>query len=794
VFTKPIELDAVRPGADQDAAVLGVYNAGACIAVAAGAFGLYMAAAEEISTRQRTIGVTAALGTSAFGVVTLLKPVEVAAMLRLRLSPWALPLVGLLGIAGSGADRSPVVFPGLILTAFGGGRLGPARKRRLEGTASLVLGSVAAGGYLAVVAGALRTRREGWKTSLLWNIGMAPTFLAATPVGAELGHLALTARRVERTRTRDRAALRTAVRPGHGGLREVANRLGRTAADLEETLLRVAARHGSSRDARSLEVEQALDEVRGDIQHHLLGPVLVAAANNEPLDLAVTLNAMLNVYRDGWREEEISIVVDSGLPPGLTLNARVTSVLVRATKVGLDNSYKHGRKLVGEIVVKLACDDRHVVLRIGDDGGAIDSVTPENWGTGLSETLAHVRSVHGTMTLLPIENGLELSVSVPRRVVDVDPSDLDLPMTGRVDDTLDNCAPFIRPAAWFVGVMSLLTAPSKRVGVAHALAFSSMVCADRAWFRHAPEDRRRPLVTLPIVSLLWSAGGRPATGWTGLELIALGARGHSTDLTKLGPLVFAITLLSARRVRHTLQPGRLRENVAFPLVCTASGLAAGLGRGSLARAEHEALGLRERAELIEQLARAVRLRHDLIKPLRSSAAWYDAGIMGSEDGQRLLALSGQIDESTREMLALIAVADPIRDIQEHLQLRLDPAIVTVGGECPVLPERAGETAVRRAREHLAVVALADELADRILARFPPRLTGRSRLRELHVDIKPLNEWEMRVSVHPIPPDAQADHDLETFATALARLPGRLIDGFDKGGLTFTVPATALVMR
>ncbi|HEY5194264.1 MAG TPA: hypothetical protein VIJ39_10390 [Solirubrobacteraceae bacterium] len=794
MLTKPIALDAVQPGADQDAAVLGVYNAGACIAVAAGVFGFYLAGAEEISPRQRVVGSVAALATSAFGVAALSKPVEMTALLRRELSPWALPALGLLGIAGSAPDRSPMLFPGLILTAFGGGRLGPARSHKLERTASLVLGAGAAGGYLSVVMGTQRPWRSGWRRSLLWNIGMAPTFLAAAPLGGELGDLALTTRRLERTRTRDREALHAAaIGAGRGGLRDVARKIGHTAADLEQTLLRLAARHRTSEDSRSSEVEEALEEVRDDIQHHLLGPILVAAANNEPLDLALTLNAILNLYRAGWREEKISITFDSRLPQGLTLDARITGILVRAAKVALDNCYKHQRCPLREIGVRLSLSEGRVVLRIEDDGGVSDPDDPETWGIGLGETLAHVRGVGGELTLLSAKKGLVLTVSLPRKITD--PLAAHVPMTSRIDEALEHCAAVIRPATWFGGVMCLLTARRSRVGVAHALAFNALVGADRLWYRQAPGDPRRARTTLPAISLLWPAGGRPATGWTGLELVALGARGRLSEVTMLGPIVFAITALSARRVRHTLEPGRLRENMTFPLVCAVSGIAAGIGRESLARAEHEALGLRERAELIEQLARAVRLHHDLIKPLRSSAAWYDEGIMESEEGQRLLALSGAIDNLTREMLALIAVADPIRDIQEHLQLRLDPAIVTVEGECPTFVcGAAAETAVSRAREHLAVVALADELADRMLARYPPRLSGRSRLRRLHVHIVALDNRNMRVSVRPAPPEARADHDLGAFEAVLARLPGRLIDGFERGGLTFTVPATALLTQ
>ena len=113
-------------------------------------------------------------------------------------------------------------------------------------------------------------------------------------------------------RRRDNRALAAATVQTGGGLADLAKRIGAAAAELELTLLRVAATHGGT--------EQAVDAVRGDIRHHMLGPLLVAAANDEPLDLADTLDAILDIYRAGWRDERIEIVLDRSLPAGLVVD------------------------------------------------------------------------------------------------------------------------------------------------------------------------------------------------------------------------------------------------------------------------------------------------------------------------------------------------------------------------------------------------------------------------------------------------------------------------------------------
>jgi type III secretion system FlhB-like substrate exporter len=638
----------------------------------------------------------------------------------------------------------------------------------------------------------LGASRRGERRELLWNLGVAPLFVAAAAVGGELGDVALAARRVERTRERDRATLDAAGGDGQHELRRVAERVSETATEVERALLRIAAAHRSREHVVAREVRTAVAEVRGGIEHHLLGPALVAAANERPLDLTRTLRGICDLYRNGWGESGAAIAFSSRPASGLQLDARVTSVLVRATKVALDNVYEHQQGALLRVTVELASDPRAVTLRIADDGGADCAPAPEQWGTGLTETLAQVRELGGELTLERSGAGLALSVVLPAaagRVPAPTPASLDR----RIEDALDRCARWLRPAAWLNGLSCCLLGRSPRGRRAAAASFTGLVAIDRLWNARAPEDCARSAAIVPLVSLLWPRGGLPATGWTGLELISLGARGRRGHVLALGAVASGGTLLGERRARSTVALARRVENVAFPAVCALSGIAAASARRLLRGAESESVSLRERAELIEHLARAVRLRHEIVKPLRRSPVWYEQGIMESEDGQRLLALSGDVDALARRLLALIAVADPVSELQEHLQLRLDPAPVSVSGMRPVwTAERAREAGVERAREHLAVVALADELADWLLACFPPRLRGVPRLRSLRLQIEPVEEHEVRVALHSEPrPNGRSDPDTRGLRRALERISGRLERASQSGALSFVLPATAL---
>jgi len=84
VLTEPIELDPVHSGADQDREILTIYRVGSFVAAAAGAGSWYMAADENLTTRERAFGRTGAAVTIGLGVAAVVSPVPLAAVLRQR--------------------------------------------------------------------------------------------------------------------------------------------------------------------------------------------------------------------------------------------------------------------------------------------------------------------------------------------------------------------------------------------------------------------------------------------------------------------------------------------------------------------------------------------------------------------------------------------------------------------------------------------------------------------------------------------------------------------------------------
>ena len=50
---------------------------------------------------------------------------------------------------------------------------------------------------------------------------------------------------------------------------------------------------------------------------------------------------------------------------------------------------------------------------------------------------------------------------------------------------------------------------------------------------------------------------------------------------------------------------------------------------------------------------------------------------------------------------------------------------------------------------------------------------------------------MLVTVRTIPPEVQPDQEAGNLVAALSAIPGELLEGFEDGGLTFTVPAITL---
>jgi len=797
VLTRPIEISSASPGADRDVAVLGVYQAGGLVAGAAGVFGLVMSLTDDLPRRHRILGGTAALATSGLALGAVRSPVRLTALVRRELNAWTLPAGALASIALSGADRSPMFFPGLILIAIGGGRVGRTRLRAPRRTLSAAMGATAGISYLATVLLTRRPWQSGMTDSLRWSLGMVPAFLASAPIGGELGDLALSLRRVERMRARDRAAIDAAAAAGSGSLRGLSRRISETSRDLERTLMKIASADRSRAERQDSDVQLAIESIRTELRHHQLAPLLIAAANGEALDLGATLDGMLSMYRTAWQSDGIALSLSYGLPADMAIDARSTGALLRAAKVALDNSFKH--QLAGRLTrvqVDVRSDHQSIRMTIADDGGAEVAPPESEWKTGLRETNALVKGLGGQMEHELAPKGLRVAVSLPLHPAAPPQLTSAAPVHKQVDAAVNRCGAIMRPANWLAGVQCLLTANDRKAGSRYGFAFSALVAADRLWARRAPGDRRRPRTVLALMGALWPAGGRPASGWIGMELILQGVLSDGWELALETGIATAASAVAAWRVRDTVERARRIENLLFLLVCFTCGAIGRYARARLVRSEREVLSLRERAGMIEELGRSIGYQHDVIKNLQASPAWYDDGIMESADGQRLLVLCALLDDLTQELIGSIGVSDPVRDIHAHLQLRLDPTAVVVTGEQPVADgdEDRDRSSVQRAREHLGVVTLADEIADRILRRFPPRLSGHPRLERVHVHMSPISESEMRVAMRPIPPASRPEGDLDGLVSALGQVAGDLIDGHEDGGFTFTIPASAISSR
>lgn len=809
MLTEPIELDPVRSGADRDREVLAIYRGGPLIVAAAGLGGWYMASQENITSRERRYGRVGAALTMGLGIAAVASPVSLAALLRRRLDPWVLPALGLAAVAKSGANRSPMFFPAVTLAALGGGRLGAFRWPRR--TASGLMGLALGAGYGLVVLGGRKPWRTGWDMDLLWNLGVVPAFAVSPLVGGEMGEVALSMRRLERMRARDCGSLlslgedprEVVSRPARGrwgrrsrrrarrgstsrpALPELVDRVQALSLELEHALLRIAAVPRQPDIKR--EVAAAVTDIRRGIEHHQLGPTLVSAARSQPGELVAVLEAVFAVYRSGWDEAGIELTSEmSRLPPGERADARVTSVLVRALKTALDNAYEHAVRPLTCVRCSIGLEGDHLVMRVRDDGGASALPPRSDWRTGLTETDAAVQALGGApIALRPVEDGVEFRARVPRAPIAESVSDSHETMSDRLDEAIDRSAGYLMPSNFWAGVMGYITAG--RQGWRHAAVFAAFVGLDRAWHAHAPTDQRRATVTIPAIAALWPARGLPAGGWIGTELFFQTVR--STPRQALGISLAATGALAVAglRVRSTIDPARLIENLCFSPFCALAGIAPRYIRERLRRTEREALSLRERAELLETLARAVRLDHDITTPLRASSAWYDDGIKNSIDGQLLLRLSGDLDELVHELLGHVEIADPVLDIQQHLQMRLDPVSVSVTGRRPIGVKRSDQ-ALQRAREYLATVALADQLADRLIQRFPPSIRGRSALVDLHIDISPAGDDHVRVLIRPRPPATLPEGDLGSLVRTLVSLDGVIEEGFEDGALSFTMAA------
>lgn len=798
---RPIHLEAAATPADADRDVLGAYQIGALVGVAAGVFGFWMSKQEPgLSHLQRRVGATANAATVVFGAAGVLEPRWFSRLLRSGLPTPVLPCAALATIAASAPDRSPMFFAGTILTAMGAGRTTRAR--------GAVVGGLTGLGYISLVL----AQRRPWSApdrQLWWNVAVMPAFTLAGPIGATLGDTALAIRALERARERDR---RTSGPTGSARdtMAEIARRAEQVASQLDSLLLHAARFEGLDPES-ARQLRAAVETAREDAHHLLLGPVLIAAARGEPLDLLTAVRSIIVSYERVWNAHSAALELEHHLPAGRTVDARTTQAVLRSLKIALDNCERHHQRPLRCVTIALSEQAGWLKLDVEDDGGGIP-VPPSQWGTGLSEAQAQCRALGGRVRLTAGENGVRLTARVPLHAAASSVlSDAGGAVGARIDAAVDEVQGLLRLVNTLGAAGCLMTADDGRRGAAAVAAFLGTALIDEVSLRR---DRRPDWLadnSLVLIGLLWPAGGRPATGWIGAEQFFCGLRRGWRDTLKTSGATTAALAWSAARVRRSVSAGRIAENVAFPLLCSASGLGVRWLRKRLADAEADAVSLRERGELIERMAYSVRLRHDIIKPIRKSDAWRQ-GLMETPLGRELNDIGASVEELLETLKRSVIPADPLAELQRHLHTRLSPTPVTVDGERPRLNAllryrkhadkprddqdelSTADPMLQRARYSLALIALADECAARILTRYPPSLLGEWSLLQVHLAVSPQDADKpdtLEVAVRPSPPRTDRRAASLNIVNVLTELDGSLTEGFEDGGFRFTVSSLSL---
>jgi hypothetical protein len=687
-------------------------------------------------------------------------------------------------------------FAGTVLTAMGAGAT--TRKN------GAIVGGLTSVGYIALVL----LQRKPWRQrdrQLWWNVAMMPSFTLAGPIGATLGDAALAVRALERARERDRRAIGAHGSAGDA-VADIARRAEEVASDLDSLLLR-AARFENLDEETAHQLRVAVATAREDAHHLLLGPVLVAAARGEPLDLVTALGSIIASYKRVWQASAAVVELEQDLLGHRAVDARTTQVLLRTLKIALDNCERHQRQPLRRVTVRLREQADWMELDVEDDGGG-SPVPATQWGTGLTEARAQCQTVRGTLNLEAGREGLRLIARVPLDAVSSSVvSDAGGAVGARMDTGIDEVQSLLRLMNALAAGGCYMTGDVFRSNVAAIAAFSGVAVADEVVRRRGRRRDRLTDVTLPIVGLLWPTGGRPASGWIGGELcvcaLKRGWRGSATAIVA----TTAALGCSAYRVRSSLSRGRVAENLAFPLVCWLTGVGAHWLRGLLADAESEAVSLRGRSELIERIAYSVRLRHDIIKPVRMSKAWRQ-GLMETSLGRELNEIGATVEQLVDTLRRSVIPADPLAEFQQHLATRLSPTPITVAGERPRLEEllkhqhgadddpgtASDDPMLQRARYSLALIALADECAARILDRYPPSLLGQWSLLQVHLAVRLRTRQSpglLEIAVRPSPPGPDRRPATANIVNVLTELDGALTEGFEDGGFCFTVASLSL---
>jgi hypothetical protein len=721
---------------DQDEEFLRAHQLAGAVLGLAGAWGALMTHRERLARRQRRCAYGATAGCAAIGAFVAWRP-RVLARTQRRITPVVPPAAGLAAVALTRPGSSPMYLSSLVLTGIGTSSLDRRSGRRLGQLTGLA--------YLALVT----VFERAWDRRLLWNGGMWTAYAVAGVIGAEVGRLALDVRTLERARQRDERLLWQS-REVKTDLDRAAGDASRVAAELERVLLDIAGRrtHGEDEPA----VLESIAKIRRPVHHVEMAEQLISAARQESLDVAAAVEEMLESFEAPLRAAGARAQVSFALADRATFDARATLAVLVTLKRAVDNAIlgpRPGQRRLHDnglstVEVTVAFVNGELRLTVTDDAGGV-APTMAEWGTGLSEAWNRCRQLGGDLDLLQAERGVRLVAWVVANPVDAPPPGaLERTLTKRFDGVLDRLVRELNLATIFQGLACALTGPSPVACAAAACAIA--VVAGEELRPAARRSRRLTVARLVIVGSIWPRGGRPASGWVGLKL--------TEDITRHGPAVTPMCVavaalgLQAARVRRTVAPGRIVENVSFPVLCTCFGAALDWAHAHLAQIDAQQVNLRQRAEYIESLAPAIEAFHDYVSPLKQDGHWWRR--LEDADRSELERLRRALTGPTAALRALIPTTDPLAEMQAHLAVRLAPVEISVSGRQPVLDEtRELNRLLARARRVTELVGKSDDIVDDLLNRFPRSISGRSRLTRVHLHLEPHGDEHWELWVRPI---------------------------------------------
>ncbi len=777
----------VRPGSDE--AILGVYRLGACFLAGGGLFALLMAAKEpDLSPRERGAAAVAGSATVALGVRGAFDTPWFERFTRERRLASGLPWAGTASTWLSRPDRSPMMFPAMFLTAVGTARVG--------GRAGKSIGAVAAGLY-AVGVGV--SRRRDPDRSLWWNASMTAGFYSGGTISPLLMRLAFQARSLAHARERDRQLVDMSV-PSVAVLHGRAKDLAAEAKNLDIALARLQAVELPTPAAQA-QLTQAAEQSRAHALPYLLAPILTRAARGEELDLQRTLQEVIAAHRQV--RPGLAITWTSTVAAGFAVDGRATAALVKALQNTLANAAVHGGTSLTTIAVTLDDDGVYTFLTVEDDGGGVE---PAVLGSGLAGVRNSCNQLQGDLEFSQGAGGLRVTAYV-RRTRSRSTAEQFGSVLERVDATLAQVARIQTASCYLQGLGSLATARSGRAAAACAAVFTGLTISN--YLREARRDQSpwKAAAHVGAMGLLWPAGGRPPAGLSGNAVLLYGITQPRRAAIPTATLV-AAHVLSAGRIRDTVSVGRLVEHIAFPAFCGTMGAVGGaFGRSRMEAVEQETGSLRDRADMVEQVAAAGGLVHDLVKPLRAVPGWFE-DIRHRPEAEEFVDLAERVSTLMRDITLRVQPVDPIAEFQRYLATVLGPAEISVEGHLPRPPagsqtaESSGpkgddrledDLAAQRARSSMNLIALADEVAADILDAYPINAKGHWTLERVQITVAPKGDSKIELVVQPLPVRISDGRNVDRMVAAVSRFYGaELQEGFGDARTAFLLPTNALV--